>query len=148
VAWEEEKAMLINERELWLRVADHDTDRSSRRRAIQRGMAKQPHKHSGEHLTARTVLSKEAIAELAAAVVPLAHGNAWNSPGKVRFEHASTGRLDFSVQAPGPFSMELMTFALTTAEVGEITKIDIRIVDYKTRQQKYGTTDALGGQEA
>ncbi|HEY1831886.1 MAG TPA: hypothetical protein VGG38_16760 [Acidimicrobiales bacterium] len=100
-------------------------------------MAKQPHKHSGEHLTARTVLSKEAIAELAAAVVPLAHGNAWNSPGKVRFEHASTGRLDFSVQAPGPFSMELMTFALTIAEVGEITKIDIRVVDYKTRQQKY-----------
>ena len=61
------------------------------------------HKHSGAEMVMVTSVGWQELADLARNAAHQAHGNAWNSPGKVRFEGSASDRLDFSVQAPGPF---------------------------------------------
>jgi hypothetical protein len=95
------------------------------------------HKFAGERLIATTKLDHTVIAKLAQEVSKAAHGNAWNNPGKVKFQQAAGDRLTFSVQAAGPLKRELMTFALTTRSDGEKTKIEVRIETYKTMRPEF-----------
>jgi hypothetical protein len=95
------------------------------------------HKFAGERLIATTTLDRTAIAKVAQQASQAAHGNAWNSPGKVKFQQAEAESLTFSVQAAGPIKRELMTFALTTKSEGATSKIEVRIETYKTMQPKF-----------
>jgi hypothetical protein len=97
------------------------------------------HKHSSEGVTIVTSIGRQELAELARRTADQAHGNAWNSPGKVRFEQASADYLDFSVQGPAPLKRELMTFRMrvTPAPGGDVREVRVAISRFKTMQSKF-----------
>jgi len=98
------------------------------------------HKHAGASLHAKTSLGRDDLALVAQQAAEGAHGNAWNSPGRVRLERATSAGLDFSVQSVGPIKRELMTFALrvTPGQRGGGHDVRVAIMSFKTMQQKVG----------
>jgi hypothetical protein len=96
------------------------------------------HRYAGATLKATTMLSRAEIGELTQRVAAEAHGNHWDSPGKVRFENAGADHLDFSVQSLRT-NRELMTFVLSVSPGSGHMDLMTRIVTYKTTQRKmYG----------
>jgi len=104
------------------------------------------HKNSSAALHATTSLGREELAQLAQKAAGEAHGNAWNSPGSVRFERATPNRLDFSVQAPGPLRRELMTFslAINDRDASGAHDVGVAIARFKTMQNKMWGLIPLG----
>ena len=97
------------------------------------------HKNSGAEIVMVISVGRQELADLARNAAHHAHGNAWNSPGKARFEGSASDRLDFSVQAPGPLKRELMAFRMRVApgQHAGTQEVRVSIASFKTMQSKF-----------
>jgi hypothetical protein len=101
------------------------------------------HKFSGSHVTIRSSLSADRLAEVSKAVGEQTKGNLMIGLNQVRFEGASAGRTNFSIRAMGQL-WELMTFHVSIADAGTGSTARSAIDSFKTSQSKLLMVIPLG----
>jgi hypothetical protein len=96
---------------------------------------KKPHRFAGYKLSVTTNLDRATIADIARQAGDSAKGNAFNSPGRSRFEEATADRLTFSVR--DRIGREMMTYSLQLSDADGGSKFTVSINSYKQMQQKF-----------